>query len=40
MLRQAALDAVKTWRYRPYLLDGEPVEVQTTVDVAFTLGGR
>jgi protein TonB len=40
MLRQAALDAVKTWRYRPYLLDGEPVEVETTVNVAFTLGGR
>jgi protein TonB len=40
MLRQAALDAVKTWRYRPYLLDGQPVEVETTVDVAFTLGGR
>jgi protein TonB len=40
MLRQAALDAVKTWRYRPYLLDGEPVEVETTVNVAFSLGGR
>jgi len=40
MLRKSALDAVKTWRYRPYLLDGEPVEVETTVNVAFTLGGR
>jgi protein TonB len=39
MLRQPALDAVKTWRYRPYLLDGEPVEVETTVSVTFTLGG-
>jgi protein TonB len=39
MLRQAALDAVKAWRYRPYLLDGEPVEVETTVSVTFTLGG-
>jgi protein TonB len=39
MLRQSALDAVKTWRYRPYLLDGEPVEVETTVNVTFTLGG-
>jgi protein TonB len=38
MLQQAALDAVKTWLYRPYLLDGEPVEVETTVSVIFTLG--
>ena len=38
MLQQAALSAVKTWRYRPYLLDGEPVEVETTVNVVFTLG--
>ena len=37
MLRQAALDAVKSWRYRPYLLDGMPVEVETTVNVVFTL---
>ena len=37
MLRQAALDAVKTWRYRPYLLNGQPVEVETTVDVIFKL---
>jgi protein TonB len=39
MLQQAALDAVKSWRYRPYLLNGEPVEVETTVNVIFTLGG-
>jgi protein TonB len=38
MLQQAALDAVKTWRYRPYRLDGEPVEVETTINVIFTLG--
>lgn len=38
MLQQAALDAVKTWHYRPYLLDGEPVEVETSVNVVFTLG--
>jgi len=37
MLQQAALDAVKTWRYRPYLLNGQPVEVETTVNVIFTL---
>jgi protein TonB len=38
MLQQAALDAVKTWVYRPYLLDGQPVEVETTVQVIFSLG--
>jgi protein TonB len=39
MLQQAAIDAVKTWRYRPYLLNNDPVEVETTVNVIFTLGG-
>jgi protein TonB len=39
MLQQAALDAVRSWRYKPYLLSGEPVEVETTVNVIFTLGG-
>jgi len=39
MLQQAALEAVKSWRYRPYLLNGDPVEVETTVNVVFTLGG-
>jgi protein TonB len=37
MLQQAAKDAVRQWRYRPYLLNGEPVEVETTVNVQFTL---
>jgi protein TonB len=37
MLQQAAIDAVKTWRYRPYLLSGEPVEVETTINVIFKL---
>jgi protein TonB len=37
MLQQAAIDAVKTWRYRPYLLNGQPVDVETTVNVVFTL---
>jgi protein TonB len=37
ILRQAAIDAVQNWRYRPYLLDGEPVEVETTINVIFTL---
>jgi len=38
VLQQAALDAVSHWRYRPYLLNGEPVEVETTVNVIFSLG--
>jgi len=37
MLQQAAIDAVKTWRYRPYLLNNEPVEVETTVSVIFRI---
>jgi periplasmic protein TonB len=38
MLRQAAMDAVRTWRYKPYLLNGEPIEVETTINVVFNLG--
>ncbi len=38
MLQEAAIDAVRSWRYRPYLLNGEPIEVQTTVNVVFHLG--
>jgi len=38
ILQQAALDAVKSWLYRPYVLDGQPVEVETTVNVIFNLG--
>jgi protein TonB len=39
MLTQAALDAVRQWKYKPYLLSGEPVEVDTTITVNFTLSG-
>src|SRR6476660_4159258 len=39
LLNQSALDAVKQWRYRPYILNGEPVEVDTTITVNFTLSG-
>src|SRR5580658_7258790 len=39
MLAPAAIDAVKQWKYRPYLLNGEPVEVDTEVQVNFTLNG-
>lgn len=38
MLQQAAFDAVRSWRYQPYLLNGSPVEVETTINVVFTLG--
>lgn len=37
MLVPAAIDAVRQWHYRPYLLDGQPVEVETTVTVNFEL---
>ncbi len=37
VLVQAAVEAVKQWTYKPTLLNGEPVEVLTTVDVNFTL---
>lgn len=39
MLAPAAIEAVRQWRYRPYLLNGEPVEVDTQINVNFTLGG-
>ncbi len=39
MLAPAAIDAVKQWKYQPYLLNGEPVAVETTVTVNFTLAG-
>jgi protein TonB len=39
MLVQNAVEAVRTWRYKPYILNGEPVEVETQITVKFTLGG-
>lgn len=36
-LRQAAIDAVSQWRYEPYLLNGQPVSVTTTITVSFSL---
>ena len=38
LLVRAALDAVRQWRYRPTLLNGEPVEVETSITVIFRLG--
>jgi len=37
LLVPAAIEAVKQWRYRPYLLNGEPVEVETTIVVNFQI---
>jgi len=39
MLVKSAIDAVRQWRYRPYLLNGDPVEVETEVTVNFLLSG-
>jgi len=38
LLMKAAMDAVHQWRYQPTLLNGEPVEVDTSIQVVFTLG--
>lgn len=39
ILAQAAIDAVKQWRYKPYLIDGQPVEVDSRITINFTLSG-
>jgi protein TonB len=39
MLTNSALEAVRQWKYKPYYLNGEPVEVETTINVNFTLSG-
>ena len=39
MLSGAAIDAVRQWRYRPYLLNDEPVEIETEITVNFVLSG-
>jgi protein TonB len=38
-LVQASVDAVRQWRYRPYYLNDEPVEVDTQVTLNFVLAG-
>jgi protein TonB len=38
-LAKAATEAVQQWKYRPYLLQGQPVEVETQIQVNFTLAG-
>ena len=36
-LQQSSLDAVRQWTYKPYILNGDPVEVKTTVNVIYSL---
>jgi len=36
-LQQSALDAVRQWKYKPFLLNGDPIEVKTTVNVIYSL---
>lgn len=36
-LQQSSLDAVRQWRYKPFLLNGEPIEVETTINVKYSL---
>lgn len=40
MLIPAAVDAVSQWRYKPYILNGEPIEVETQITVNFILGAN
>jgi len=40
LLIQAAIDAVKQWRYQPTVVNGQPVEVETDIAVVFSLGGN
>lgn len=37
-LQASSLEAVRTWKYKPYLLNGDPIEVQTTINVVYALG--
>ena len=36
-LQQSALDAVKQWKYKPFLLNGDPIEVKTNITIVYTL---
>jgi protein TonB len=40
MLVAAAIEAVRQWRYRPYVLNAEPIEVETQITVSFSLTGN
>ena len=36
-LRQSSIDAVRQWKYKPYLRNGQPVEVRTKINIVYTL---
>jgi len=38
MLGQSSMEAVRQWKYKPFLLNGEPVRVETTITVNYTIG--
>ena len=40
MLVKSAIEAVRHWRYRPYLLNNDPIEVETDVTVNFVLSAN
>jgi protein TonB len=40
MLAGSAVDAVRQWRYRPYLLNDEPIEIETEITVNFVLSSN
>jgi protein TonB len=38
MLQQAAFNAVQQWHYKPYVVDNQPTDVETTITVSFGMG--
>jgi protein TonB len=40
LLAEAAIDAARKWVYRPYIVGGQPVEVETTIQMKFELPPR
>jgi len=39
LLQQAAFNAVQQWHYKPYIVDNQPTDVETTINVSFGMGG-
>jgi protein TonB len=40
ILAPSAVDAVRTWKYKPYMLDNQPIAVETNITVVFGAGGK